>query len=171
MDSLFLAMNIPIYVPILFFILGITLMVIEIFQPGFGVFGITGAVCLVGGLVMRILAGGTWGEIVLIIVIIALVLGIVMAFAIKSAKNGRISRSALILSETAIPADLSEITADNKFLIGGTGVAITFLRPVGKAKFGGEIFEVISENADVIEKDEEVKVVSVEGKRIIVKKI
>ena len=110
-------------------------------------------------------------EIVLIIVAVLVILGIVMAFAIKSAKSGKLSRSPLILSETAIPADLSEIISDNKFLIGGVGIALTFLRPVGKAKFGGEIYEVTSENADVIEKDEEIKVVSVEGQRIIVSKI
>ena len=146
-------------------------MVIEIFQPGFGVFGITGAICFIGGLVMRILSGGTWGEIVLIILIVSAALGIVVAFAIRSAKSGRLSKSPFILNETAVPSDLKDITADTSYLIGQIGVAVTFLRPVGKVKFGAEIFEVASENADVIEKDEEVQVVAVLGQRIIVKKI
>lgn len=55
-------------------------------------------------------------------------------------------------------------------LVGSQGEAITDLRPVGTISINGEEFSGIS-NAQWIEKGTKIKVVSVDGTRILVKKI
>ena len=54
--SLFTEMNL---VPAILLIIGLIFCIVEIFIPGFGVFGITGSILLVGGVVAKMLYGGT----------------------------------------------------------------------------------------------------------------
>ncbi|MFW6334104.1 MAG: NfeD family protein, partial [Desulfosalsimonas sp.] len=50
---------------------------------------------------------------------------------------------------------------------GDTGVALTYLRPSGKAEINGEMFDVITENI-FLEKGTRVKVIDIRGNRIVV---
>jgi membrane-bound serine protease (ClpP class) len=52
-------------------------------------------------------------------------------------------------------------------LTGKTGTALTQLRPSGKAKIDGEVYDVITQG-DFIPKDAAIKVVKVKNNRIIV---
>jgi hypothetical protein len=52
-------------------------------------------------------------------------------------------------------------------LIGQTGVTVTPLRPAGKAYFGNELVDVITEG-DAVDRDEQIVVVDVRGSHIIV---
>ena len=51
--------------------------------------------------------------------------------------------------------------------LGKYGKALTILRPAGRALFGEEILDVVTEG-DFIEKDKAIKVIKVEGNRIVV---
>lgn len=61
-------------------------------------------------------------------------------------------------------------TAASPELLGAQGVAQTFLRPSGMAVLGGKRLDVVAESG-MIEKDSAIKVVAVEGTRIIVRKV
>ena len=50
------------------------------------------------------------------------------------------------------------------------GIALTLLRPAGKAKINGKKFDVVTEG-DYIQKNKKVKVVVISGKKIVVRKI
>jgi len=57
---------------------------------------------------------------------------------------------------------------DTALKIGDTGIAITILRPVGKAKFGDAIADVVAEG-EYIQKDKTVKIVLIQGNKIVVR--
>jgi membrane-bound ClpP family serine protease len=52
-------------------------------------------------------------------------------------------------------------------LIGQTGVTVTPLRPAGKAYFGNELVDVITEG-DAVDRNEQVVVIDVRGSHVIV---
>lgn len=168
MNILSSVIQLPLAIPIILYVIGIVLLIIEMFMPGFGIFGISGAISFIAGIVLRILSGGGFVEILVVIAVALIFLTLVMVFAVKSAKNGRLSKSAFVLNQNAIPVGQTAGTNDYTFLIGKIGVTTTFLRPVGKAIIEEQTYEVISENSDIIEKGEAVKVSAVEGQRIIV---
>jgi len=60
-------------------------------------------------------------------------------------------------------------TEDLKAFIGKEGKALTALRPAGTAEFNGTRLDVISES-EYIEKDSKVKIIDVEGRRVVVRK-
>ncbi|MBR2323960.1 MAG: hypothetical protein IKA39_03600 [Clostridia bacterium] len=166
-----LAATIPLYIPILLYALGIIHVVIEMFTLGFGPFGLVGIICLIAGIVVRFIAGATTIEIILTILGIVALLGVMLSLTAKSAKSGKLSKSAIILNQSAVPFDKTEGTDDYTYLLGKEGITTTFLRPVGKAKVDDEIVEVINEDATVIEQGEKVLIVKVEGQKVIVRKI
>ncbi len=49
-------------------------------------------------------------------------------------------------------------------------MAITTLRPAGKAKINGQMMDVMSEG-DFIKKGDKIKILKVEGNRILVRKV
>lgn len=165
-----IAVNIPLYLPIILYIVGLFFACIEMFTPGFGLFGILGILCFVGGITLRVLMGGGAVEIILTIVLIAAVLTILFAVTARSARSGRLSKTPLILSQNAVSTGMTEGTKDYSYLLSKEGVTTTFLRPVGKAEIDGELIEVISDG-DIIEVGERIKVIDVEGQKVIVKKI
>jgi membrane-bound serine protease (ClpP class) len=55
-------------------------------------------------------------------------------------------------------------------LLGAMGVAVTPLRPSGKAQFGGQFVDVIAEG-DYVSPGGRVQVVEIEGMRIVVKEM
>ncbi|MEG1519733.1 MAG: NfeD family protein [Clostridia bacterium] len=171
MNLLAQVIQLPLIVPIILYIIGAILMIVELFMPGFGIFGISGAISFIVGIVLRILSGGGFLEIIIVLAVAIILLILGMSLAVKSAKNGRLSKSALILNQDSMPKGQTAGTNDYTFLIGKEGETMTFLRPVGKANFDGQTYEVISANSDIIEKEEKIKVVSVEGQKIIVKHV
>ena len=55
-------------------------------------------------------------------------------------------------------------------LLGAMGVAVTPLRPSGKAQFGGQFLDVIAEG-DYVAPGGRVQVIEIEGTRIVVKEV
>lgn len=168
MNILAQVIQLPLFIPIILYVLGMIFLLVEIFMPGFGVFGVLGIISFLAGIVLRILSGGGVLEILLVIVVGVVLLIIAMNCTVKSAQSGRLSKSALILNQNAMPEGKTAGTNDYIFLIGKLGETTTLLRPVGKAIIDGQLFEVISENSDIIERGEKIIVTAVEGQRIIV---
>lgn len=158
----FIVTNLPL---ILCLITGVGLLVLEVFMPGFGLPGISGLVLLSAGIVIT---WRTYGAVTgLAVTLIALALaGISISVSIKSAASGKLSKSALILNEVTQSVDHEETEA----LLGKEGVTATVLNPVGIAEFDGVRLNVVSEGS-YLEKDRKIKVIQVEGTKIMVREI
>ena len=154
--------NLPL---VLCLIVGVGLLVLEVFMPGFGLPGVSGLILLSVGIVIT---WKTYGPVAgLAVTLIALALaGLSISVSLKSAATGKLSKSALILNEVTQPVDHEE----NEALIGKTGVTSTVLNPVGIAEFDGVRLNVVSEGT-YIEKGAKVQVQRVEGSKIIVREI
>ena len=152
--------NLPL---ILCLISGIALLVVEVFMPGFGLPGISGLVLIIVGVVIT---WNTYGAVAgLAVTLIALALaGISISMSIKSAANGKLSRSALFLKETVPPVEHE----DTEALLGKTGETATVLNPVGFAEFDGVRLNVITEG-EYLAKGVPVRVERVDGTKIIVR--
>jgi membrane-bound ClpP family serine protease len=148
------------------FAFGFILMVIEIFHPGFGIFGIFGGILLILGIVL--MAKTIMEALVMFIVILAL-LGLMLAIAIQSASKGRLSKILILHSEQRKESGYIG-TEDLNYFLDSEGEALTILRPAGTADFKGVKLDVVTEG-DFISKGEKVKVIKVQGRRIVVRKI
>ena len=145
-------------------------LMVEIFTPGFGFFGIAGIIFLLTGMFWRIGIGH--GDPIAQFFIMAFFLGIIIGGAlltmVYSAKKGRLAKSALMASDVVIEG-ISPATKNFVSLIGRTGTATTDLKPTGKADIDGTSYDVTADSV-FIPSGTAVKVDSVEGVRIVVKK-
>lgn len=147
-------------------VLGYVLLVVEFCIPGFGVPGIMGIVLAVLGIITM---QPTPLQALLVVVVYVALLCIALAVCLRSAANGRLSKSKLVLNEVATKAESGE-NNDLNYFVGKAGVAHTPLRPSGIAEFDGVRLNVVSD-CDFIERGESVQVKCVKGNRIVVSKV
>lgn len=152
---------------------GIVLLALELFVvPGFGVVGLLGIAGLVAGLVLSLVGGGSSSEFliealtrVLAAVAFALLLSLLLLRYLPRLPIGR----SLIL-ETRLDARggyASPPERENRW-VGRTGRTLTPLRPAGIVEIDGERLDVVS-TGDAVEAGRHVKVVRVDGNRIVVR--
>lgn len=148
---------------------GIVLLLIEVFEPGFGIFGISGIVLLVLSIVLRAVIRKPEDnpiaqvfQMLLLFLIIGALLFILLAVATK--KNW-LKKTPLIQSGTAVNEDFSDGTENYSSLIGKEGKAVTDLRPSGKAEIDGKVYDVVADNF-FINVGKRIKVNNVEGSKI-----
>ncbi|WHH61001.1 NfeD family protein [Petroclostridium sp. X23] len=154
------------WVPFLCFALGLVLVMIEIFAPGFGFPGISGTILLLIGVV---LTAKTLLQAFVMVIIILIILGIALAAVFRSAAKGRLSRT-LILSDSMKKESGYISTTDLESFMNKEGYTITNLRPAGAADFDGIKLDVVSESS-FIAKGTKVKIIMVSGPRIVVREI
>lgn len=154
---------------ILILCIGILFVFIEFFVPGFGFFGISGLTCIVAGIVTHAVLTKSIIQVVALVLIFSLVLIIVFLLFIRSARFGLLGKTPFIEKKTAVPTDYAK-KSEFANLVGEIGVAVTPLRPSGKFMIDEKVYEGICETAEMIETGEYVKVVKVEGIKIIVEK-
>lgn len=152
------------WIPLLCIIAGIVFVIIEMYQPGFGVPGIIGVILIVAGV---ILYAKTLLQALILIVIILAVLGAALALILQSAIKGRLSKH-LVLNDTLDDDVKFSAFEDLSYLVGSEGIALTVLRPSGTADFNGVKLDVVSEG-EFIPKGTPVCIEKIEGNRIIVK--
>ena len=152
--------NIP---ALILMLMGVVLLVVEMYIPGFGVPGITGVALLVIGFVVL---GPTLGQGLLLFIILAAILCIALSICLYSASKGRLGKSKLVLKDVAVVEDIAE-SNDLNYFIGREGIAHTALRPAGIGEFDGVKLNVVSDG-EFIAQGKRVKVLSVEGNRIVV---
>ncbi len=151
---------------------GMLLSIIEIFCPGFGVFGISGIVFTLLGMILAVThsSGNPIKQFFLLLLLEIAVLLLAFLLMAYSVKRGWISRTALVEKTTAVPDGVTEGTPDHSSLVGQEGTTLTELRPVGKARIGDNVFDVTSEEG-FVERDCPVRVVSAKGGTIKIRKI
>ena len=140
---------------ILVFVIGIVLLLVEIFAiPGFGVFGIAGIILAIFGLALSMSEGEvfSWdGELTLnlgplmrslLIVLISVLLSVTLSliFSQQLVKTSLFGAIALSKTQKTEEGYLG-VKQENLNMVGKTGVAYTMLRPGGKVEIGGEIYD------------------------------
>lgn len=169
-----------------FFVIGIALIGVEIFViPGFGVAGISGLFLLIGALVFSMFDGVTWqtyqwggsDEVSLVDAlrkpVVNMAIGIFGSLFLLFLMMKFLPK-VKFLENTMLPGSLGRGDGDRQMpnagvLFGMTGVAITDLRPNGKAEINGTVFEVLADGV-FLTQGEAIEVVSDDGMGVIVNK-
>ena len=142
-------------------VLGLLLVLLEIFVlPNF-VAGIVGGILVVFGVYQSYASyGATAGHITLLITIVVFAIAMFAFF-----KSGTWKKVAL---SDVIDGKMNTIDADLK--PGDTGKSISRLAPMGKALINNEYYEVAT-NGEFVDENQDITVFKIEGNRIFVRKI
>lgn len=166
---------------ILLFLLGLILLGVEVFVvPGLGFSGVAGAMLMFVSLLLVTLdhwpndsrdwthVGSTFGSLA-----IGLALAIVGAVALTWSLPGVPFLNAMVLKPPMEEADADPLSLSNSgpvSLLGAIGVAVTHLRPSGKAQFGEQFLDVMADSS-YVPPGVRVKVVEIDGQRVLVKEV
>ena len=145
-------------------VLGYVFILIELFQPGFGVFGTVGAAIIALGIVLRVSEGdgNIFAQIFIIVFMVSVATLIAFLALALTAKKGWVMRSPITESATQ---EVSTQEIDVNSFKGKYGVALTDLTPIGTANLEGEVVDVASEGF-YIDKGENVFVTRIEDGKI-----
>jgi membrane-bound serine protease (ClpP class) len=142
-------------------VIGLLLLVSEIFLPGM-IAGLVGFICLGLGVAFSFRdLGPTQGGIVLLGVTVVLVVGFVVWL--------RYFPDSSLAKPFVSEGTIGDIGTDRPELMGKEGVTLTPLRPSGTAVIDERHVDVVTEG-ELIEKEVPIKVVLVEGMRIVVRR-
>ncbi|WP_053075139.1 NfeD family protein [Ornithinibacillus californiensis] len=151
---------------IIILLIGLALIIAEFFVPG-GILGLLGVGAIIGSLFM---SGANVGDMMMsvsIAFIVAIVAAVILFRRIGLDKG--VFRHVILRDRTT--TELGYVSNENRLdLIGMVGITVTALRPSGVAVVGNERVDVVSEGS-FIQKDTKVKVVKVEGVRVIVREL
>jgi membrane-bound serine protease (ClpP class) len=151
---------------IAFFLIGVVLLTAEFFLPG-GIAGVLG-LCAVIASILTAGDNRLWMGISLLIAIGVAVIGMILMIKVFRKKMKLFQK--MVLTDSA-DTEKGYVSHVNRYdLIGKTGVAITPLRPSGTILIEEERIDAITEG-NYIAKDKKIRVVKVEGVRIIVREV
>jgi membrane-bound serine protease (ClpP class) len=143
-------------------ILGAVLLFLETLLPGL-IAGILGFICLCAAVVLGYSDFGfQTGTLILAGVLFGLMIG--TWCWLKFFPDSRLAKR--FISHAAV----GELGVEKPDLLHGTGTALTQLRPSGTATINGQRVDVVTEGG-LIPRGAEVKVVAVEGTRIVVRQV
>ena len=148
------------------FVLGTFLLILEVFVPG-GILGLFGIIALITGIMLTVdtLAQGVFFVSLLLITLAGL---FALSFCMSQTRF-MWERLALKTCQTqkegyVAPKQSFAIFLDKQ------GIALCQLRPAGTADFNGERLDVVTEGAFVAS-GSRIKVIAVEGTRVIVRQV
>jgi membrane-bound ClpP family serine protease len=171
------------WLEVLLFLAGIGLLLVEIFVlPGFGIFGLMGGLCVITSV---ILASQTFyiprndyqlGQFRDSMVSVAAAgIGIVAAIGMLRRFLPHTPMFNQVMLEPPRGTELehiasNEVLASFSHLLGMHGATTTPLTPAGKARFGDQVVDVVSDG-EFIERGTEVVVVQARANRVVVKPV
>jgi len=143
-------------------ILGALLLFLETLLPGM-IAGIIGFICLIAAVILGYRDFGyQTGSLILAGVLVGLLIG--TWCWLKFFPESRVAKRFISQGSSG------ELGVEKPELLNGTGTALTQLRPSGTASINGQRVDVVTEGG-LIERGTKVKVVAVEGARIVVREI
>jgi len=154
------------WISVLLFVVGMVLVIAEMFQPGFGFFGVFGVLTLIGCIFVT--ANTVTEGIILTIAITALLLIMFFIFLVLFSKGKIPGKLILLQAETTEEGYVG--TSDYSAFLGKTGLVTTLCRPVGSADFEGKKIEVVT-MGEYIENGTSIEVIEVEGNRVVVREV
>jgi len=147
---------------IVLIVAGTVLLLLETVLPGL-VAGILGALCLVAGVIVGFASfGATTGTWILFGVGTELL--VVLGAYLKLFPESRIAKRFVSQRQIGV------VGAEKPDLLNQTGVAHTNLRPSGTAMINGQRVDVVTEGP-MLERGTPIKVVAIEGLRVVVRAI
>ncbi|ATW25338.1 NfeD family protein [Candidatus Formimonas warabiya] len=151
---------------ILLFMVGIILLLVEaLVVPGFGFAGVAGIAALVVSIVM---SSASMEQAVISLIIALLGTAVLVVASFKFVKTRRVwSRLILGLRQEKSAGYVAPEESLTQFL-GAEGITITPLRPAGAIEIAGVRIDVVSEGG-FVPRETKVKVVKVEGTRVVVR--
>lgn len=161
-SSGFIAGYTDLWAVVIFFI-GVALLIIELTIPEFGVFGISGLIAMVIGIILAA-PSVRQGVFSILISILAAIIAIPIFIKVFG-KSKFMNRIILVHSETVAMGYVH--TTGKSDLTGKKGVAISVLRPSGKVLIDGIRTDAIAEG-EFIDSGTQIKVVFVEGSKVVV---
>ena len=153
-------------VHIVLFALGIICMVIEMFEPGIGIFGAAGLIIMV--IDIFVLAENVVQGFVLF-ALLALLVTVLFVIMMVLTSYGIIPKKLVLTDSTENRKGYTAVT-ESDVKEGDEGTALTQLRPAGKARFGEKTVDVVSDG-EFIESGTKVTVISVVGNKMTVKTV
>ncbi len=148
---------------ILVLVVGIVLIGVEFYIPGFGFPGIFGIIFAAAGV---FLTGRTATERVVVGVITIVVIAVMLIISIIVFNSKKV-RSPIKLDTDLEGKDLFIEGKDMEYLVGKKGVATTDLRPAGKGEFDGVLLNVVA--ANYIRKGTSLEIREIKNNKIVVK--
>lgn len=145
---------------------GILLILIELYVPGFGFWGISGIGCIAFSLFLTL--GGNMAAVSMLSLSLVIAIGVFLLI-LKFLPASRLWTK-LVLHETETAQAGFSSSHDYSSYLGKEGVVISFLRPAGMIEINGVHLDVVSEG-QYIEPGTKIKVVSVNGSRILVRRV
>ncbi len=147
-------------------VIGIVLIGIEFYMPGFGVPGVLGIICSVAGV---LLTGKNAAERITVALITIAVIAVMLLISIIVFNSKKV-RSPIKLDTDLSGRDLFIDGKDMEYLIGQNGVAITDLRPSGKGEFNGVKLDILSQG-EYIGRGSKLEITNIKNNKIVVKEV
>lgn len=157
------------WIPAVLLSVGAVFFIVEVFVPGFGFFGVTGAIALIAGVVVRIVDGLNLLQSIILVLIVLGFFVIACMFMVFSAQYGILSHTGLFETKSTLSSDYAKTTKELRKLVGKSGRAVGKLNLAGKAKIKGKLYDVVSVNS-YIDDGAHVKVVEIKDNHIMVRK-
>jgi len=158
-----------IWIPVLLFVVGFIALFLELFVPAAGMIGAAGIICMIVGTVLGYRSfGATVGTLFLTGTLVGTPAMIVIGLKVfpKTFVGKKLILSFSQHQETGFTSYTSERYEN---LEGREGEAVTVLRPSGMVLIDGQKYSVVT-MGELIEKGEKVRVVKVEGSRVVVRR-
>lgn len=168
---------------ILLFVVGLGLIILEIFAfPGFGVAGFSGIVLVITGLVLSLVGNVRFNfkpvdTQALSTAILTVIGGLLLGFGVIIYMSNKIGSKGRLFNRLALNTKLDNkegyigVSMEAEQLIGDAGEAYTVLRPSGKVKIGGKIYDAVSVDGNFIERGTPIKVVRYETGQVYVETV
>jgi len=147
---------------------GVLALILEVFVPAAGIIGIAGLGSIIAGVVIAYQRlGNLIGSIYLAVVLVLVPVFIVLYF--RFFPRSPVGRWLISQDRQEPEKGYSSFTAEKYVdLIGKEGTSLTILRPAGMVRIDGQKFSAVT-GGEFIEKDKPIKVVKVEGSRVVVR--
>jgi len=147
---------------------GVVAIILEVFVPSAGIIGIAGLGSIIASVVIAYQRlGNLIGSIYLAVVLVLVPVFIVLYF--RFFPRSPVGRWLISQDRQEPEKGYSSFTPEKYVdLVGKEGTSLTILRPVGMVRIDGQKYSAVT-GGEFIEKDKPIKVVKVEGSRIVVR--
>jgi membrane-bound serine protease (ClpP class) len=147
---------------------GVLAIILEVFVPSAGIIGIAGLGSIIASVVIAFQRlGNLIGSVYLAVVLVLVPVFIVLYF--RFFPRSPVGRWLISQDRQDKEKGYSSFTPEKYVdLVGKEGTSLTILRPVGTVRIDGQKFSAVT-GGEFIEKDKPVKVVKVEGSRVVVR--
>ncbi|HDQ00710.1 MAG TPA: nodulation protein NfeD [bacterium] len=169
--------NLAQWTDILLFVVGVTFLLLEAFViPGFGIAGIAGVLLVLASFVLSLVSHVGKIDMTEIATAITQVgISVILAFALalptlKLLPKSKVFQKLILIAAENRQQGFSSTPKDYENYVGQTGIALSTLRPAGIGEFSGRRLDVVAEG-EFIEQNSAIKVIKVEGYKILVRKI